>query len=133
INQTKDTKVTKDTEAKALRSYSSVMLGFLRFVSSAPFVSLCPFPPARPLPPFLLELRRRLAAARPAFAFTHPFEDLDQSQIDLAHLHVDPDHLHLDLVAEAIHLVRVLAAKQVRAFDEPVVVVGHRRHMHETF
>ena len=38
-----------------------------------------------------------------------------------------------DLVAEPIGLLRVLAAQHVRALDEPVVVVRHRRDVHEPF
>src|SRR6185295_10237061 len=75
----------------------------------------------------LVELRLRFGAPRTALAFADALEDLDQAEIDLPQLHVDADHLHLHLVAEAIHLVRVLAAQQVRALDEAVVVVRHRR------
>ena len=67
----------------------------------------------------------------PRSPFADALEDLDQAEVDLPHLHVDADDLHLHLVAEAIDLLRVLAAQQVRALDEPVVVVGHRRHVHQ--
>src|SRR5581483_1463606 len=77
-----------------------------------------------------LALRRRLAASRPAFAFTHAFEDLDEAEVHLPHFHVDADDLDLHLVAEPIDLVRVLAAQHMRALDEPVIVIGHRRDMH---
>src|SRR4029079_9112922 len=82
-----------------------------------------------PLLPLLFELRLRLRPPRTALPFPHPVEDLDKTEIDLSHLHVDADHLHLDLVAEAIDLVGVLSAQQVRALDEPVLVVCTRRDM----
>ncbi len=79
----------------------------------------------------LVQLRRpRWLRRGPRSPFAHALEDLDQAEIDLAHLHVDADHLHLHLVAEPVDLLRVLAAQQVRALDEPVVVVGHRRDVH---
>src|SRR5215218_8606422 len=74
----------------------------------------------------LLDLRHRLAAPRPALAFAHAFEDLDQAKIDLPYVHVDADDLHLDLVAEPVLLVRVLAHQQMPALDEAVIIVGHR-------
>ena len=39
----------------------------------------------------------------------------------------------LHLVAEPIDLLRVLAAQHVRALEEPVVVVGHRRDVDHAF
>src|SRR5437762_2388533 len=95
----------------------------------SPFLSLTlTFVAAGALLPLLVELRMRLAPARTAFAVAHALEDLDEPQIDLAQLHVDANHLHLHLVAKAVDLVRVLAPQEVRALDEPVVVVGHRRY-----
>src|SRR5438067_11792804 len=82
---------------------------------------------AGPLFPRPFELRLRAAAPRAALALAHPLEDLDEAEIHLAQLHVHADDLHLHLVAEAVDLVRVLAAQQVRALDGPVVVVRHRR------
>jgi hypothetical protein len=90
-----------------------------------------PLTPARPLFPALLVLRRRAAAARTAIAFANAVENFHEAEIDLALLHVDADHLHLHLVAEPVHLARVLASQHVGALDEPIVVVGHRRHVHE--
>src|SRR5712691_9516673 len=81
----------------------------------------------------LLALQRRFAAPRPSLALADALENLHQAEIHLAHLHVDADHLHLDLVAETIDPVRVLASEQMRAFHEPVVVVRHGRDMHEPF
>src|SRR5215211_2613012 len=95
-------------------------------------------PPALPALPLaaawallssLLGLRRGLAAPRAALAFAHALEDLGQTEIHLAHLHVHADDLDPDLVAQPIALVRVLTDQRVRAFQEPVVVVGHRRHV----
>src|SRR5438067_11979851 len=82
---------------------------------------------AGPLFPRPFELRLRAAAARAALALAHPLEDLAEAEIHLAQLHVHADDRHLHLVAQAVALVRVLAAQQVRALDEPVVVVRHRR------
>src|SRR3954463_975695 len=76
----------------------------------------------------LFVLGHRAAAARAALAVAHAREDVHEPEVDLALLHVDADHLDLHLVAEAVDLLRVLAAQQVRVLDEPVVVVGHRRH-----
>src|SRR2546427_765583 len=81
----------------------------------------------------LFTVRRGLAAPRPSLALAHALENLYQAEIHLAHLHVDADHLHLDLVAKTIDLVRVLASEQVRTLHEPVIVVRHRRHVHEPF
>ena len=75
-------------------------------------------------------LRLRLArAAGPRLRSdcAHPLEDLDKPEVDLPPLHVDLDDLHADLVAEPVDAAGVLAAQDVRALDEPVVVVGHRR------
>src|SRR5262245_39718269 len=89
---------------------------------------LLPFATPRPLlAARLFVLRGRAAAARAALALADPFEDLDQPEVDLPLLHVDADHLDLDLVAQAVDAVRVLAAQEVRVLDELVVVVGHRR------
>src|ERR1043166_1293119 len=82
-------------------------------------------PPSRPRRS-LAVLRARLAPPRSLFAGPHALEDLDEPQIDLPDFHVHAHDLHLDLVAEAIDLVRVLAARDVRPIDEPIVVVGHR-------
>ena len=101
--------------------------------SPPPALSPLPFPAARALRPSLLGLRRALAAARAALAFTDAFEDLGETEIDLALLHVDADHLDLDLVTEAIALVGVLADQRMAALDEPVVVVGHCRDVDHAF
>src|SRR5256885_6580178 len=112
--------------------------------------SLCPFVPAMPdwsppsagfpLPPLasartllpsLLERRRRLAATRPTLPFANALQNLDKAQIYLTHFHVDADDLHFHLVAEPVDLLRVLAPQQVRGFDEPVIVVGHRRYVNK--
>src|SRR4051794_25975618 len=89
------------------------------------------FPSLRPLQ---VPLRFRLGLAAPwaAIGFRHAdaIEDADQSEIDLPPLHVDLDHLHAHLVAEAIDLPGILAAQHVRALDEPVIVVRHRRDVH---
>src|SRR5258706_3030643 len=92
---------------------------------SAPVFPSLSFPPAGALLAALLRLRRGLAAARAALAFADAFEDLGEPEIDLALLHIDADHLNLDLVAEPIALVRVLADQGVGALEEPVIVVGH--------
>src|SRR2546428_523537 len=81
----------------------------------------------------LLALRRGFAAPRTPLALAHALENLHQAEVHLAHLHVDADHLHFDLVAKTIDLVRVLASEQVRTLHEPVIVVRHRRHVHEPF
>ena len=78
-----------------------------------------------------LVLRPRLAAARPALPVAHALEDLDEPEVDLPHVHVHADDLHAHLVAQAVGLLRVLAAQHVRALEEPVVVVGHRRDVDE--
>src|SRR3954471_22300253 len=92
-----------------------------------------PLSPARTLLAPLLGLGRALAAPRAALALADELEDLRQPEIHLAHLHVDADDLHLHLVAEPVLLVRVLADERVRALEEPVIVVGHRRHVHHAF
>src|SRR5829696_4624703 len=73
-----------------------------------------------------------LAAARAAIRLgdPHAVQDADQSEIDLPALHIHLDHLHAHLVAKPVDLAGVFAAHDVRALDEPVVVVGHRRHVH---
>src|SRR5438067_8707423 len=81
----------------------------------------------------LLELRRRAAAPRASLPFAHAFQNLDEPEVDLTLLHVHADDLHLHLVPEAIDLVRVLAAQQMRALDETVVIVRHRRHVNQAF
>ena len=48
-------------------------------------------------------------------------------------LHVNLDDLHLHAIAEPVDLPLVLAAQHVHAVDEAVVVVGHRRDVHEAF
>src|SRR5579862_2262415 len=74
-------------------------------------------------------LRHRLAPPGSALPFAHALEDLDEAEINPPQVHVDADDLHFHLVAEPIDRVVVLAAQQVRAFDEPIVVVRHRRHV----
>ena len=46
---------------------------------------------------------------------------------------IDADHLHAHAVAEPVDASVLLAAQHVRALDEPVVVVGHRRDVHHAF
>ena len=60
----------------------------------------------------------------------HRLENLGDPEVDLAPLEIDLDDLHADAIAEPEHAAVVLAAQDVRALDEPVVVVGHRRHVH---
>src|SRR5262245_31228267 len=74
-------------------------------------------------------LRLRCTPLRTALPSAHAVENLDETEIDLADFHVDPNDLHLHAVAESIDFLGVLAAQQVRALDEPVIVVGHRGHM----
>src|SRR4030095_16562773 len=92
-----------------------------------------PLPAAGTLTAAPLPLRGGLTPPRPALAFTHAFENLDEPEVDLPYLHVHANDLHLHLVAEPVDLLRILPAQQVRAFDEPVIVVGHRRYVNETF
>src|SRR5262245_65737301 len=77
----------------------------------------------------LFVLRDRAAAPWTTFAVAHAIEDFREAKVDLPLLHVDADDLHLDLVAEAVDLLRVFAPQQVRALDEAIVVVRHRRAM----
>src|SRR5581483_6786013 len=101
---------------------------------SAPALARLPLATARALlPPLrrgLLVARACFRMARSARAFAHALENLDQAEIDLPHFHVDANHLHPHLVAEAVDLVRILAAEHVRSLDESIVVVRHRRHVH---
>src|SRR5262245_27817348 len=90
---------------------------------------VCAFAPPRTLPAPSLSLRLRRTPLRTALPPAHALENLDEAEIDLADFHVDPNDLHLHAVAESIHFLGVLTAQQVRALDEPVVVVGHRGHM----
>ena len=60
----------------------------------------------------------------------HGVQDLAQPEVDLPPLEVHANHLHVDLVAEPVDAAVLLAAQQVRALDEAVVVVGHRRDVH---
>src|SRR5262245_28233219 len=63
----------------------------------------------------------------------HYLQDLAQPQVDLPALHVHTNHLHFDAIAKAVDASVLLAAQDVRALDEPVVVVGHRRDVHHPF
>src|SRR5262245_49193458 len=90
-------------------------------------MALPPLAPTGPLLPPLLVLRRRAAAARAVRPFANTIEDVDEAEIDLAQLEVHADDLDLHLVAQPIHFLRVLAAQQVPALHEPVVIVAHRR------
>ena len=73
------------------------------------------------------------APARTAvpFGLPHRVQDVQQAQIDLPALHVDLDDLHGHLVAEPVFLAGILAAQDVCPLDEPVVVIGHRRDVHQ--
>ena len=84
--------------------------------------------PARPRPPRLGTAPARTAVP---FRLPHRVQDVDQAEIDLPALHVDLDDLHRHLVAEPVVLAGVLAAQDVRPLDEPVVVIGHRRDVHQ--
>src|SRR5262245_52727903 len=79
--------------------------------------------------------RPRLTAWRPAPPWRLPdgLENLRQSKIDLTALEVNANDLHSHAVAEAIHAAVLLAPQDVRAFDKPVVIIGHRRDVHHTF
>src|SRR4051794_13260453 len=102
------------------------------FLSPPAFASL-PLAPAGALLAALLDFRRRLAPPRSALAFADALENLREPKIDLALLHVDADDLDLHLVPETVALVRVLADQRVRALEEAVIVVGHRRHVDHAF
>src|SRR5687767_5582781 len=80
-------------------------------------------------------LRADCAARRTTRSFVAPhfLEHVLQPEIDLPALHVDADDLHADLVTEAIGLLRALAKQRVLLLAEPVVIVGHRADMDETF
>src|SRR5689334_24988240 len=82
-----------------------------------------------------LGFRLCLAAARTASPLgdTNLVEYLGKTQVDLTALHVHFDHLHAHPIAETIDLPGVLAAQNVRALDEAVIVVGHRRNMNHPF
>src|SRR5262245_59137641 len=57
-------------------------------------------------------------------------QNLRQPEIDLPPLEIHADDLHAHSIAETIDASVLLAAQNVRALDEPVVVVGHRGHVH---
>src|SRR5688500_13636127 len=80
-------------------------------------------------------LRADCAARRAARSFVAPhfLEHVLQAEIDLPALHVDADDLPADLVAQAIRLLGALAKQRVLLLAEPVVIVGHRADMVETF
>src|SRR5471032_2203260 len=99
----------------------------------SPALAALALPPAGALLPARLGLRRAAAAPRAALAFADALEDLREPEIDLALVHVDANDLHLHLVAEAIDLLGVLAHERVRAVDELVVVVRHRRDVNHAF
>jgi hypothetical protein len=67
---------------------------------------------------------------RPAL-FSERFQNLHQTQINLPALHVGSDDLYLHAATQPIHLLRVLAEEHVLLLDEPVVVVGHARDVHQ--
>src|SRR5438094_151947 len=76
-------------------------------------------------------LHGRPTAARAALALADALENLDEAEIDLPQLHVDADDLNLHLVSEPVHLLRVLAPQHMRAVDEPVIIVRHRRNVNQ--
>src|SRR5262245_38719603 len=80
-----------------------------------------------------LVLRPCLRAPRPALSVANPFQDVDETEIDLPHFHVDAYDLDSDLVAQPVDLLRILAAQHMCAFDKSIVVVGHCRHVDEPF
>ena len=86
--------------------------------------------PGRPSVP---HARCAAPAARDSLRLPHALQDLGQPEVDLPPFHVDADHLHRDLVAQPVDPSGVLAAQHVRALDEPVVVVGHRRDVDHPF
>src|SRR5262245_33891582 len=102
-------------------------------ISAAPVLAALPLAPARARRAALVTLRRGAAAARTALSVAHALEDLDQAEVDLPLLEVHSHDLHAHFVAQPIDLARVLAAQQMAALDEPVVVVGHRRNVDHPF
>src|SRR5204862_5672295 len=76
-----------------------------------------------------------LASAGPPVALRHAHrvENLREAEIDETFFEIDANHLHLDAIAEPIDAPVALAAQKMRAVHKPVVVVGHRRHVHHAF
>src|SRR5687767_14502497 len=83
----------------------------------------------------LLLLRTGLAPSwsTPLLRFAHGLEYLDNAEIDLPSLHVHLDYLDPYSIAKPVHLAGVLATERVGALFEPIVVVRHRRDVHQTF
>src|SRR5512145_1918871 len=93
-----------------------------------------PFALPRPGRPRPLTLRPGLAApcAPPAFVLAERLEHVHQAEVDLPALQVHAHDLHAHAVTEPVDLAGVLAAQCVGRLQEPVVVVGHARDVHET-
>ncbi len=84
-------------------------------------------------PALVAGLRFALARAAVLFGFANRRQDVGDAQVELPPLHVDANDLHLHTIAQAEDAPGVLAAQDVLPLDEPVIVIRHRRHVHQTF
>src|SRR5688572_7123121 len=96
------------------------------------------FPPAGTLlaargaqVPFLLRLGFASTRTPALFRRARRLQDLEQAEIDLPALQIHLHDLDLDAIAEPVDLAGVLPPQHVQPLLEAVIVVRHRRDVHQ--